>query len=80
VLKKKGYNKSLDVWSVGVIIYVTLSGTFPFNEGEEISKQIQNAAFLFPLDPWQQIDPKAADLIKSLLRVEVGNYGNYGHV
>lgn len=36
VLSKRGYNKSLDMWSVGVIIYVTLSGTFPFNDGDEV--------------------------------------------
>ena len=41
-----GYNKSLDMWSVGVIVYVTLSGTFPFNENEEIADQIQNAEFM----------------------------------
>jgi serine/threonine protein kinase len=29
VLRKKGYNKSLDMLSVGVITYVSLSGTFP---------------------------------------------------
>ncbi|XP_056021633.1 serine/threonine-protein kinase D1-like isoform X16 [Ostrea edulis] len=29
VLKSKGYNRSLDMWSVGVVIYVSLSGTFP---------------------------------------------------
>ena len=33
---EKGYNRSLDMWSCGVIIYVSLSGTFPFNEDEEI--------------------------------------------
>ncbi|CAB4057499.1 PKD [Lepeophtheirus salmonis] len=32
VLRNKGYNRSLDMWSTGVIIYVSLSGTFPFNE------------------------------------------------
>lgn len=66
-----GYNKSLDVWSVGVIIYVTLSGTFPFNDGEEISDQIQNAAFMFPAEPWKAISPGAVDLIQKLLRVKV---------
>ena len=34
VLRNEGYNRSLDMWSVGVIVYVTLSGTFPFNEDE----------------------------------------------
>ena len=32
VLKKQGFNRSLDIWSTGVIIYVSLSGQFPFNE------------------------------------------------
>ena len=29
VLRNKGYNRSLDMWSTGVIIYVSLSGSFP---------------------------------------------------
>jgi protein kinase D len=33
----------------------SLSGTFPFNEDEEISDQIQNAAFMYPPDPWGSI-------------------------
>ena len=33
----------------------SLSGTFPFNEDEEIADQIQNAAFMFPPDPWSTI-------------------------
>lgn len=55
VLRSKGYNRSLDMWSVGVIIYVSLSGTFPFNEDEEISDQIQNAAFMYPHNPWKEV-------------------------
>ncbi|KAK6057214.1 kinase domain protein [Cooperia oncophora] len=71
VLLRQGYNKSLDMWSVGVIIYVTLSGTFPFNEGEEIADQIQNAAFMFPAEPWAEVSPAAIDLIQRLLRVKI---------
>ena len=33
----------------------SLSGTFPFNEDEEISDQIQNAAFMYPPNPWKEI-------------------------
>lgn len=43
------------MWSVGVIIYVSLSGTFPFNEEEDINDQIQNAAFMYPPNPWKEI-------------------------
>uniref|UniRef100_A0A158P8F5 Protein kinase C n=1 Tax=Angiostrongylus cantonensis TaxID=6313 RepID=A0A158P8F5_ANGCA len=71
VLLRQGYNKSLDMWSVGVIIYVTLSGTFPFNEGDEIADQIQNAAFMFPAEPWAEVSPAAINLIQQLLRVKI---------
>jgi len=70
VLRNEGYNRSLDMWSVGVIIYVTLSGTFPFNEDEDINDQIENAEFMFPRSLWQEISIHAIDLIKALLQVK----------
>lgn len=70
VLRNKGYNRSLDMWSVGVIIYVSLSGTFPFNEDEDINVQIQNAAFMYPPNPWKGISSDAIDLINNLLQVK----------
>ncbi|XP_014610982.1 PREDICTED: serine/threonine-protein kinase D3 isoform X4 [Polistes canadensis] len=70
VLRNKGYNRSLDMWSVGVIIYVSLSGTFPFNEEEDINEQIQNAAFMYPPTPWKEISSDAIDLINNLLQVK----------
>ncbi|RVE49778.1 hypothetical protein evm_005508 [Chilo suppressalis] len=70
VLRNKGYNRSLDMWSVGVIIYVSLSGTFPFNEDEDINEQIQNAAFMYPPTPWKEISDDAIDLINNLLQVK----------
>ncbi|KAK8400549.1 hypothetical protein O3P69_003309 [Scylla paramamosain] len=70
VLRNKGYNRSLDMWSVGVITYVSLSGTFPFNEDEDINDQIQNAAFMYPPNPWKEITQDAIDLITNLLQVK----------
>ncbi|KAF7699809.1 serine/threonine-protein kinase D2 [Silurus meridionalis] len=71
VLLNQGYNRSLDMWSVGVIMYVSLSGTFPFNEDEDINDQIHNAAFMYPPNPWKQISPEAIDLINNLLQVKL---------
>uniref|UniRef100_A0A8C3FIP9 protein kinase C n=1 Tax=Chrysemys picta bellii TaxID=8478 RepID=A0A8C3FIP9_CHRPI len=71
VLLNQGYNRSLDMWSVGVIMYVSLSGTFPFNEDEDINDQIQNAAFMYPPHPWRQISAGAIDLINNLLQVKM---------
>jgi len=70
VLRNKGYNRSLDMWSTGVIIYVSLSGTFPFNEDEDINEQIQNASFMYPPHPWKEISSQAIDLINNLLQVK----------
>ncbi|XP_032811740.2 serine/threonine-protein kinase D1-like isoform X1 [Petromyzon marinus] len=71
IRSKQGYNRSLDMWSVGVIVYVSLSGTFPFNEDEDINEQIQNAAFMYPPNPWKEITQDAIDLINNLLQVKM---------
>ncbi|KAM3875492.1 serine/threonine-protein kinase D2 [Diretmus argenteus] len=71
VLLNQGYNRSLDMWSVGVIMYVSLSGTFPFNEDEDINDQIHNATFMYPPNPWKQISSDATDLINNLLQVKM---------
>ncbi|XP_072232619.1 protein kinase D4 [Leuresthes tenuis] len=71
VINSSGYNRSLDMWSVGVIMYVCLSGTFPFNEDEDIRQQITNAAFMYPRQPWASISLNAVSLINNLLQVSV---------
>ncbi|XP_042615357.1 serine/threonine-protein kinase D3-like [Cyprinus carpio] len=71
VICSKRYNRSLDVWAVGVILYVSLSGTFPFNEDEDINQQITNASFMYPRQPWSLISLEAVNLINNLLQVVV---------
>ncbi|XP_045556451.1 serine/threonine-protein kinase D3 isoform X2 [Salmo salar] len=71
VISIHGYNRSLDMWAVGVVLYVSLSGTFPFNEDEDISQQITNAAFMFPRLLWSNISLEAVSLINNLLQVSV---------
>lgn len=40
---------------IRIIFSPSLSGTFPFNEEEDINDQIQNAAFMYPPNPWKEI-------------------------
>ncbi|KAG9346662.1 hypothetical protein JZ751_006974 [Albula glossodonta] len=71
VINSNGYNRSLDMWAVGVVLYVSLSGTFPFNEDEDITQQITNAAFMYPRQTWAHISLQAVSLINNLLQVSV---------
>ena len=40
---------------MGVIIYVSLSGNFPFEEDRDIYEQIMNPNVMYPPDPWDSI-------------------------
>lgn len=47
----KGYNKKVDTWSFGVLLYYMLTGIFPFNsnkETNEIAKNICHQEIKFP--------------------------------
>lgn len=63
------------MWSVGVIIYVSLSGTFPFNEDEEINDQIQNAAFMYPSNPWKEISEQGKDHVWCIIEEQIAESG-----
>jgi hypothetical protein len=40
---------------MGVIVYVSLSGTFPFEENRDIYEQIMDSNFLFPKEIWKNL-------------------------
>jgi hypothetical protein len=40
---------------MGVIVYVSLSGTFPFEEDRDIYEQIMDSNFLFPKETWKNL-------------------------
>ncbi|XP_047125874.1 MAP kinase-activated protein kinase 2 isoform X1 [Hydra vulgaris] len=76
VLGPEKYDKSCDMWSLGVITYILLCGYPPFysNHGAAISpgmkKRIRQGQYSFPDAEWKKVSNNAKDLIKSLLKTE----------
>ncbi|KAI3633359.1 hypothetical protein MIR68_008306 [Amoeboaphelidium protococcarum] len=66
---KKGYDKSADMWSLGVIFYVCLGGVFPFDTQQPILDQIMRGEFFFPDEYFDQVSDEAVDFVCNLLVV-----------
>ncbi|XP_063065165.1 MAP kinase-activated protein kinase 2-like [Engraulis encrasicolus] len=76
VLGPEKYDKSCDMWSLGVIMYILLCGYPPFysNHGLAMSpgmkKRIRNGQYEFPNPEWSAVSEEAKQLIKLLLKTE----------
>ena len=69
ILKGKGYEGfSVDVWSVGVVLYAMLSGTVPFkgNNLRELHQLILSGQY----KPINDISKEASNLLKKILEIE----------
>jgi len=66
------YDEKCDVWSCGVLLFVILSGKFPFmgESSEFISQQITLGKYGFEDHVWDKISQNAKNLISSILMIE----------
>jgi len=73
VLNAEGYDREVDMWSVGVITYILLCGFPPFYSESvpEVFEQIMKAEFDYPEEYWDEISGEAKDFINHLLIVDV---------
>jgi calcium/calmodulin-dependent protein kinase I len=73
IINGKPYGLTVDVWSLGVIIYILLCGYPPFyNQNQnQLFKQIREGRFVFDSPYWDPISEQAKDLIKLALTVDV---------
>eukprot|EP00979_Chaetoceros_neogracilis_P007850 scaffold1698_cov279-Chaetoceros_neogracile.AAC.9 len=71
VLFRHDYGTKVDMWSIGVIFYILLSGYPPFIEDTqpELFQKIIKADYEFDEESWDHISPEAKCLVNSLLEV-----------
>jgi serine/threonine protein kinase len=73
VLRSKPYGRPIDVWALGVIMFIILSGDFPFNDDDRniLYRQIIRGKFTFEEPRWKYISKEAKHLLLSLMVVDV---------
>ena len=69
IIQNMPYNKEVDVWSLGVILFYMFTGCYPFmaKEEEEIEEKIINEPVEFKDGEWETISDKLKDLIQKCL-------------
>ncbi|XP_075391077.1 serine/threonine-protein kinase Chk2 isoform X2 [Tenrec ecaudatus] len=69
----KGYNRAVDCWSLGVILFICLSGYPPFSEHKtevSLKEQITTGKYNFIPEVWAEVSENALDLVRKLLVVD----------
>jgi serine/threonine-protein kinase CHEK2 len=66
--------EACDMWSLGIIIYVCLSGRFPFTKCDgNVVEQILVGYLSYREEVWEKISLEASDVIEALVEVDPRN-------
>ena len=71
VLKGKPYDKTVDLWSIGIIAYLLLCGFLPFDDEHserEIARQTIQDPVPYPNNIWDKLSNEAKEFVDGLLK------------
>jgi len=69
--ESRGYTSKADCWSMGVILFVLLSGKHPFRKGDELIQQIMNGKMRSMTGTlWDKVSNTGKNLVKALLHTD----------
>lgn len=72
IMNNVPYDSSVDIWSLGVIVYILLCGFRPFESDDryELYQQVTSGKVEFPSPEWDDISKEAIDFVSSMLKID----------
>lgn len=65
------YTQACDIWSLGVLAYVMLSGKQPFwGSNDQMQKRAREEKYPFKGEPFDSLSPDGSNFLKSLLKAD----------
>ncbi|KAM9308409.1 serine/threonine-protein kinase H2 [Gastrophryne carolinensis] len=72
IILRKPYSNAVDMWALGVITYILLSGSMPFEDENRtrLYRLILKGKYSYVGDPWPNVSNLAKDFVDRLLTVD----------
>lgn len=74
IIKQEEYGREVDIWALGVVTFVLLSGTLPFYHEvlHKLYRQIVEREMNFSNQAWKSVSKGGMDFVLRMLQVRVG--------